>query len=87
MCGIVDSSYFPPRFILVGLCAYFIEALRVQRYEKFLIYANFGGTRKQNLFYCYWFAEEVRLFVCIDIKNGFGTGKPFANGHTDLPPT
>ena len=46
MCGIVDSSYFPPRFILVGLCAYFIEALRVQRYEKFLIYANFWGHEK-----------------------------------------
>ena len=48
MGGIVDSSYFPPRFILVGLCAYFIEALRVQRYEKFLIYANIGGIFCKN---------------------------------------
>lgn len=48
MCGIVDSSYFPPRFILVGLCAYFIEALRVQRYEKFLISANIVGIFCKN---------------------------------------
>ena len=53
MCGIVDSSYFPPRFILVGLCAYFIEALRVQRYEKKLIYANFGR----------WKCEKNEIFV------------------------